>query len=68
VESLQPRGVLSQATLGRAQHTDDRALLALRVNGADLSLDHGFPARIIVPALPGVHCTKWVERLTWEVA
>jgi DMSO/TMAO reductase YedYZ molybdopterin-dependent catalytic subunit len=33
------------------------------VNGADLSLDHGFPARIIVPNLPGVHNTKWVARL-----
>ena len=65
VESLQPRGVLRRATLGEAQHTDERALLALRVNGVDLSLDHGYPARIIVPALPGVHCTKWVASLTW---
>jgi DMSO/TMAO reductase YedYZ molybdopterin-dependent catalytic subunit len=68
VESLQPRGVLRRATLGPAQHSDERALLALRVNGADLSLDHGFPARIIVPALPGVHCTKWVTSLTWVAA
>jgi DMSO/TMAO reductase YedYZ molybdopterin-dependent catalytic subunit len=68
VESLQAHGVLRQATLGPDQHRDDRALLALRVNGADLSLDHGYPARIIVPALPGVHCTKWVARLTWEPA
>ena len=29
----------------------------------DLPLDHGYPARIIVPALPGVHCTKWVGEL-----
>ena len=65
VESLQPRGGLRRATLGHAQHSDGRALLALRVNGADLSLDHGYPARIIVPALPGVHCTKWVASLTW---
>jgi DMSO/TMAO reductase YedYZ molybdopterin-dependent catalytic subunit len=65
VESLQPHGVLRRATLGEAQHTDERALLALRVNGVDLSLDHGYPARIIVPALPGVHCTKWVATLTW---
>lgn len=36
-------------------------------NGADLSADHGFPARIIVPALPGVHCTKWVRRLEFRV-
>jgi DMSO/TMAO reductase YedYZ molybdopterin-dependent catalytic subunit len=68
VESLQAHGVLRQATLGPAQHRDERALLALRVNDADLSLDHGYPARIIVPALPGVHCTKWVARLTWERA
>ncbi|MGZ4514873.1 MAG: molybdopterin-dependent oxidoreductase, partial [Mycobacterium sp.] len=43
-------------------------LLALRVNGADLSPDHGFPARIIVPALPGVHNTKWVESIVFRAA
>jgi len=26
-------------------------------------MDHGFPARIIIPALPGVHCTKWVRAI-----
>ena len=66
VESLQPKGVLRQATLSADQLADDRALLALKVNGADLSLDHGYPARIIVPALPGVHCTKWVSAMTFE--
>jgi DMSO/TMAO reductase YedYZ molybdopterin-dependent catalytic subunit len=39
------------------------SLLALRVNGVDLSPDHGYPARIIVPALPGVHNTKWVRSI-----
>lgn len=63
VESLQPRGAFRQATLGHDQLHDDRALLALQVNGMDLPLDHGYPARIIVPALPGVHCTKWVGEL-----
>jgi DMSO/TMAO reductase YedYZ molybdopterin-dependent catalytic subunit len=38
------------------------------VNGADLSLDHGYPARIIAPAVPGVHCTKWVARMTFRKA
>ncbi|MGH3600036.1 MAG: molybdopterin-dependent oxidoreductase, partial [Pseudonocardiaceae bacterium] len=28
--------------------------------------DHGVPARIAVPALPGVHNTKWVTRLTFQ--
>jgi DMSO/TMAO reductase YedYZ molybdopterin-dependent catalytic subunit len=63
VRSLQERGRLSRVTLNRGQVHDAHSLLALRVNGTDLSLDHGYPARIIVPALPGVHCTKWVGRL-----
>jgi DMSO/TMAO reductase YedYZ molybdopterin-dependent catalytic subunit len=66
VESLQPRGVLREATLSRDQFADHRSLLALQVNGADLSLDHGFPARVIVPALPGVHNTKWVGAMTFR--
>jgi DMSO/TMAO reductase YedYZ molybdopterin-dependent catalytic subunit len=61
--SLQARGSIRTVTLGGGQVANPQALLALRVNGADLSLDHGYPARIIVPALPGVHCTKWVARM-----
>ncbi|MEZ5123783.1 MAG: molybdopterin-dependent oxidoreductase [Solirubrobacterales bacterium] len=63
VRSLQKRGKFAQVTLSGDQLRDPRSLLALRVNGADLSLDHGFPARVIVPAAPGVHCTKWVAAL-----
>jgi len=66
VESLQPRGVLREATLSADQLADERSLLALKVNGEDLPLDHGYPARVIVPALPGVHNTKWVARLTFS--
>ena len=60
VESLQPKGVLRRASLSGDQIAADDSMLALKVNGEDLSMDHGFPARIIVPALPGVHNTKWV--------
>jgi DMSO/TMAO reductase YedYZ molybdopterin-dependent catalytic subunit len=63
VRSLQPGGPLSRVTLNRDQVHHPHAMLALRVNGVDLSLDHGFPARIMVPAIPGVHCTKWVKGL-----
>ena len=66
VESLQSRGSFRRATLSAAQFGNERSLLALRVNGADLSMDHGFPARVIVPALPGVHNTKWVGALTFK--
>jgi DMSO/TMAO reductase YedYZ molybdopterin-dependent catalytic subunit len=60
VRSLQPKGVLSKASLSGDAIAHPDSLLALQVNGRDLSLDHGYPARIIVPALPGVHNTKWV--------
>jgi DMSO/TMAO reductase YedYZ molybdopterin-dependent catalytic subunit len=63
--SVQPRGGLRTATLNRGQLMHPEAMLALMVNGSDLSLDHGYPARIIVPALPGVHCTKWVGKLVF---
>ncbi|WP_205695965.1 molybdopterin-dependent oxidoreductase [Conexibacter sp. SYSU D00693] len=68
VTSLQPAGVLRQAALTPGQVRADQALLALRVNGRDLSLDHGYPARIVVPGLPGVHCTKWVSAIDFHRA
>jgi DMSO/TMAO reductase YedYZ molybdopterin-dependent catalytic subunit len=63
VESLQRRGGFHHGVLSAGQVTDPDALLALRVNGADLSPDHGYPARVIIPAAPGVHNTKWVATL-----
>ncbi|MGH3310991.1 MAG: molybdopterin-dependent oxidoreductase [Streptomyces sp.] len=65
VESAQRSGSFRSAALRDNQVRDSESLLALRVNGADLSPDHGYPARIIVPANPGVHNTKWVTRLTF---
>jgi DMSO/TMAO reductase YedYZ molybdopterin-dependent catalytic subunit len=66
VESLQRGGGFGSATLSSGQVRAPDALLALRVNGADLTADHGFPARVVVPALPGVHNTKWVTRMTFQ--
>ncbi len=66
VQSIQPPGPFTRVVLRGNQIRDPRALLALRVNGAALSLDHGYPARIIVPANPGVNNTKWVHRLTFR--
>ncbi|MEV0371645.1 molybdopterin-dependent oxidoreductase [Streptomyces sp. NPDC050636] len=65
VESLQLHGAFRRAALRDNQVRDARSLLALRVGGADLSMDHGYPARIIVPAAPGVLNTKWVARMTF---
>ncbi len=66
VRSLQRSGAFNQATLQPNQVRDPDALLALKVNGTDLSLDHGYPARVIVPALPGVHNTKWVRSIEFR--
>ncbi len=51
--------------------TDDRfALIALGMNGELLPVEHGFPARLIVPGLYGyVSATKWlrsIELTTWR--
>ena len=45
--------------------TDGRnALLAIAMNGRPLPLEHGFPARLVVPGLYGyVSATKWVTDL-----
>lgn len=67
VTSLQKGGAFGRAMLQANQIGDPDALLALRVNGADLPIDHGYPARVIVPALPGVHNTKWVTSIAFEV-
>jgi DMSO/TMAO reductase YedYZ molybdopterin-dependent catalytic subunit len=66
VGSVERGSPFSQATLQANQILDPDALLALRVNGVDLTPDHGYPARIIVPALPGVHCTKWVRSIEFR--
>jgi DMSO/TMAO reductase YedYZ molybdopterin-dependent catalytic subunit len=66
VESLQLAGSFRAVALRDNQVGDPRSLLALRVNGAELSHDHGYPARIIVPNAPGVMNTKWVRQLTFD--
>ncbi|MFC9842138.1 molybdopterin-dependent oxidoreductase [Streptomyces sp. NPDC060223] len=65
VESLQQSGAFRRAALRDNQVRDPDSLLALFVNGAPLTPDHGYPARIIVPAAPGVLNTKWVARMTF---
>ncbi|MFD8387050.1 molybdopterin-dependent oxidoreductase [Streptomyces sp. NPDC059679] len=65
VESLQRHGAFRRAALRANQVADPRSLLALQVNGEDLTPDHGYPARVIVSAAPGVLNTKWVARMAF---
>ncbi len=68
VRSLEQGSPYSVVGLHAGQVRDPDSLLALRVNGVDLTPDHGFPARVIVPAIPGVHATKWVAALEFRDA
>jgi DMSO/TMAO reductase YedYZ molybdopterin-dependent catalytic subunit len=64
VESLQASGRYRSTTVP-AEHTGDPlTLIALRLGGESLHLDHGYPARLIAPNRPGVLQTKWVGRIT----
>ncbi|WP_255305018.1 molybdopterin-dependent oxidoreductase [Microbacterium sp. 3J1] len=60
VRSMQRRGAFGETTMSAPYARDPRTLVALRVNGERLDLDHGFPARIIAPGRPGVLQTKWL--------
>jgi hypothetical protein len=42
---------------------DELTLIALELDGEELDIDHGYPARLIAPARPGVLQTKWLSKL-----
>ena len=66
VESLQEHGGERVSTLAGNFSDHPHTLLALELDGEPLSLDHGFPCRLIAPDRPGVLQTKWVGRLEVE--
>ncbi|PRB19188.1 molybdopterin-dependent oxidoreductase [Microbacterium sp. MYb62] len=66
LRSLQRRGAFRETTMPAAYARDPRTLIALRLNGEPLDLDHGYPARVIAPGRPGVLQTKWLTSI--EVA
>lgn len=39
------------------------ALVAWQVDGVDLTPEHGFPGRLMVPDVVGEQCVKWLEEL-----
>ncbi len=63
VESLQPRGGYRVTTLQGNFSDHPLTLLALKLHGEPLAIDHGYPARLIAPNRPGVLQTKWVSRM-----
>lgn len=63
VESLEREGIRRSSVLLPGHVRDPLTLLALRLNGVELDLNHGFPCRIIAATRPGALQTKWVTAL-----
>lgn len=63
VRSLEPAGSYRVMEMPASYARDPRTLLALAIAGEPLSIEHGYPARIIAPNRPGVLQTKWVARI-----
>ncbi len=61
--SLQTRGAFGSSRLPASFARDELTLVALRLGGEDLDLDHGYPCRLIAPNRPGVMQTKWLTRI-----
>lgn len=61
--SLEPPGPYSRTVLPAKHARDDRTLIALKLNGQTLDIDHGYPCRLIAPSRPGVLQTKWLTRI-----
>jgi DMSO/TMAO reductase YedYZ molybdopterin-dependent catalytic subunit len=61
--SLQRKGAFGTTKLPASFARDGLTLMALRLNGEVLHVDHGYPCRLIAPNRPGVFQTKWVTRI-----
>jgi DMSO/TMAO reductase YedYZ molybdopterin-dependent catalytic subunit len=65
-ESMQAGGMYRASTVASPHVRDPLTLIALRLNGETLHIDHGYPSRLIAPDRPGVLQTKWLARLSVE--
>jgi DMSO/TMAO reductase YedYZ molybdopterin-dependent catalytic subunit len=65
-ESMQAGGMYRASTVAAPHVRDPLTLIALRLNGQTLHIDHGYPCRLIAANRPGVLQTKWLARLSVE--
>lgn len=63
IVSLQTNSMYGRTSMTPEFIRDDLTLVALDLEGEPLDLDHGYPARIIAPARPGVLQTKWLSEI-----
>lgn len=51
-------------TLSSDEAADLGNMIALKVGGAPLTIDHGYPARLVAPLRPGADWVKYVSSIT----
>ena len=56
-------GLYGISTLPANIANDPLSLIALQLHDEQLTLDHGYPCRLIAPNRPGVLQTKWLSRI-----
>jgi hypothetical protein len=61
--SLQRGSQYATSIVAPPHARDPHTLIAIRLRGEPLHIDHGYPARLIAPDRPGVLQTKWLSRL-----
>ena len=62
INSIEAAGIYRRSDIVGPQLS--QALLATHLNGERLTLDHGYPIRLIAPDRAGVLNTKWVNTVT----
>jgi DMSO/TMAO reductase YedYZ molybdopterin-dependent catalytic subunit len=63
-EEPKPPGPISYArSVPREKAVQPEVLIAYQMNGRDLSRDHGYPVRAIVPGHYGMASVKWLTRI-----
>ena len=62
-EPVPPHPISYVWSLPRAKAIQPEVLIAYQMNGRDLSPDHGFPVRAIVPGHYGMASVKWLTRI-----
>ena len=67
VQSLEAGGSYRVSAVANPHLKDGRTLIALRLGGEPLNIDHGYPARLIAPNRPGVLQTKWLSKIIVRV-
>jgi len=63
-EPKSPGTIHFERSLPLAKAQSPEVLLAYQMNGEDLTAEHGFPLRVIVPGWFGMASVKWLSQIT----